>query len=124
MQNQVLTIKQCQELMALKLDMSNASLMWDLNPHDSYDEYELTFSNAIMMDLSRFIPTYTLNDIFNIFDTKILQQDLTININIDLLNKTIYIEKIDEYHYYFTGNTILDAAFKMLKFCLQNKIIC
>lgn len=113
MEKQVLSIDQCKELVALGLDMSDASMCYIEDSILPYDES--THKIEDMMGYES-IPTFTLQDI------------------LEILPKPCYINCIDEDFYQCevttnngslgtNGKTAIRAAFNMLKCCKQNNSI-
>ena len=138
MKEQVLNIKQMQELIALGVDTSKASMIW--NPHGFMNkiEYELKIYDdnihrivdnklgKLSKELAVFnlVPTFTLHDILEIIKKNVLEKDLSLDLELNLINNQFQLTKEVDYSLYTSdGKTLLQSAFQMLKWCKQNNYI-
>lgn len=143
--NQVLTIDQCKELLALGLDMSDASCMWCptyksngcLVDYDTIEEYNVSFrNNTTPIEVLRekfpltykegnVYYTYTLQDILEKLPTYIVK-DYTCY-SLDIVFGSVKISYYNQYHeeylVSFDCDNLLDGAFEILKWCIENKYI-
>ena len=118
MHDQVLSIPQCEELVALGIDTSNASMCWakcaKINSNKEWESYWHLELNEESHGTK--VPTFTLQDI------------------LEMLPKPCYINCIDDAFYQCeittengstttNGSSPLKAAFEMLKSCKQNNKI-
>lgn len=126
---QVLSIEQCKELIELGIDMSNASCVW----WNFFGGFSITFLNngrePITLEEKKtvygdenVIPTFTLQDILEMLP----------DIGKDYVNHPHIFKASDGINWYCSygtmtceimGETPLDAAFKMLKWCKENNHI-
>ena len=125
MNNQVLSIEQMRELKELGIDTSKVSMCWfigvtpDLLPIYSPTEYVE----------NKYIPTFTLQDILEILPKSILgstKQIKTVEFKLTIReNKIFYMQNSFDQQWLkcIYGNTLLEAAFNMLKWCKQNNYI-
>lgn len=128
MKDQVLSIKQMQELIALGIDASKASMCWfptmaiDTRTGKSYVEnhyLSINHINSIHYWNTRVgketIPTFTLQDIltfFNSYQTLKLSDGVSLEIRFN--GRWVHGE---------LGDNLLSIAFNMLKWCKQNNYI-
>ena len=121
MKDQVLSVSQCRELISLGLNMENASMCWIIEENG---EHQLTFNRPICD--KELLPTFTLQDILIRLPNVITKDGIK------------YVLILNTYHSYiaFTNSkweggkafrfkdcSILDAAYKLLVWCLENKYI-
>lgn len=121
MKDQVLSVSQCRELISLGLNMENASICWVIEENG---DHQLTFNRPICD--KELLPTFTLQDILIRLPNVIIKDDIK------------YVLKLNTYHSYiafhnsiweggkafwFKNCSILDAAYKLLVWCLENKYI-
>lgn len=124
MKNQVLSIEQMKELEALGVDTSKASMYWGFQVADKKQETPiLVLSDKNFLFIKKVIPTFTLHDILEL---------LPCPIKIDtyeywwrLSKHKIVYEEINEYPNlkYCLGDSMIESAFKMLKWIKQNNYI-
>lgn len=130
MEEQVLSKNQMRELKDLGIDISKASMCYcDLES----DEYHfgsdvIVPNNATLSEFGLYkenlIPTFTLQDILKIIKEKILKRDLSLDLEVDILNNCFNLTKEIDYRIYTSeGKSLLNAAFNMLKWCKENKYI-
>ena len=131
MENQVLTIEQMQELIAMDIDISKASCTWckvrAITPDRKGYSWMILPETLNKFD-EEHVPTFTLQDILEILPKYIDNYMLNIVpccINnpvwmIEYINMDDEIEVLDEP---IRENSILEAAFNMLKWCKQNNYI-
>lgn len=139
MKNQVLSREQCNELLALGIDMSNASCMWvsdvdkDYNPATwkvmarqdgtTIEEYRAKFPMSFKE--GNVFYTYTLQNILEMLPNTIEWKGKTywfaVFINA-LGNKTIAYRDSESWALQFSSFSI-NGAFKMLKWCKVNGLI-
>lgn len=122
---QVLSIEQMNHLQELGLDTSDASmcLEWKVTDEDNM------FVNSIISDSNYdfYHPTYTLQDILdklphylNPFPSKqilfawMIERDTIAYRN---------VESVDDCLKHFTDNSLIDAAYEMLCWCVENRYI-
>lgn len=136
MENQVLDIKQMEKLEKLGIDTSNATIFWhkviknakgiDISDKTSYflsfeSNPNEIFSNSNLEIKS--IPTFTLQDILDIIKEKVLKNDLSLNLELDLINNQFQLTRESDYVLYTSdGKNLLQSAFDMLKYCKQNEM--
>lgn len=126
MKEQVLSVKQMQTIVKLGIDTSNASMCW--LAHDNYELdggylYSLCIGYLPSMG-GRFIPTFTLQDILEIIKEQVLKKDLSLDLQLDLLNSSLQLTKeIDYILHIADGDNILETAFNMLKWVKENEYI-
>ena len=121
MKNQVLSIEQMQELKELGIDTSKASMCWlntTYNDRDILIPNEEVLPNKIMFDSCSYTiinctPTFTLQDILSLIDI----YQLTHNID------SCSIDVLYGGGYHIKGNTELEVAFQMLKYCKYNNYL-
>lgn len=155
MNNQVLSINQCRELVALGLDMSDASMCYIWMSQDSADRYLIPNNDEGLKDTIIYsivdnlgvsekdinvMPTFTLQDILDK-----LPQGFYLEKNTTSLDKKVFLQ-INKtagggyniaYEQYWDENgklkikmygrqlaeSLLEAAFNMLKWGIENKYI-
>lgn len=105
-----------QHLRELGLDISKASMCWlkmndvvRLSVHDEYC-YESSSMEAM--------PAFTLQDILELLPYKIVANYLHIGRKSFSGNLLFFVEYAD--HVRFGGKSILDAAYEMLCWCIEN----
>lgn len=133
MKEQVLSIKQMQELIALGFDTSKASMCWF--PMTLSDENNQPVTKSYFLgihhkgcnlywntnDCREPVPTFTLQDILEIIKKKVLEKDLSLDLELNLINNQLQLTKEVDYRLYTSdGKTLLQSAFQMLKWCKQN----
>lgn len=138
MEDQVLTIKQMLELKNLGINIYKASMLW--YPKMAIDIYtgkgyvESHYLNLNHIDNEHFwstrigketIPTFTLQNILEICPKVIMTEED--NFELHLNTYQCYIQYQDSKHAKMLniefGNSILEAAFNMLKWCKQYNFI-
>ena len=121
MENQVLSIKQMQELIDMGADVSKASMCWlEYAGRNGVYLYNLTLKD-ILKNRKETIPpvltpTFTLQDILG----RLPQGSLHFNKNkfiIYMLDSQFNVVNEEE------SESSIEAAFKMLKWCKQNNYI-
>lgn len=132
MNEQVLSIKQMQELKKLGIDISKASMCWN-----TYDFF-LIANNSDLKDVFNYLdddwmPTFTLQDILNILPKCIKTEDAIYTLFLcpnDLYDGYIvaYMDDSNELTHLKGGSqyssvSFLEAAFNMLKWCKENNYI-
>ncbi len=123
LKDQVLSINQVQELIELGFDTSKyASMCWlsytsDEPPYEK--EYDLSILDEFCYELSCLtpIPTLTIGDIMEILPEEIEEKVL----NIFAFSETWSVGWEDIQ--YYGSNTLIDALFETLKWCIANKHI-
>lgn len=135
-QKQVLSIKQMKYLQELGLDTSDASMYWVRRSHgsriddESKGEWFLSLQKEFMVCgfiSYEILPTYTLQDILdklphylNPFPSKqilfawMIERDTIAYRN---------VESVDDCLKHFTDNSLIDAAYEMLCWCVENRYI-
>lgn len=146
MENQVLSIEQMNTLIGLGIDTSKASMLWmpnlklDKEGNPFVSNYFVTVkyidNNSLFWDTEEgklTIPTFTLHDILDMLPTTIKWVDENDENNWVIysfvLTKSIigyYFEGEDDHFvmsYFIQDGNLLNAAFKLLKWCKQNNYI-
>ena len=136
MKEQVLSIKQMQELIALGVDTSKASMCWF--PMTLSDENNQPVTKSYFLgihhkgcnlywntnDGRETVPTFTLQDVLEIIKKNVLEKDLSLDLELNLINNQFQLTKEVDYRLYTSdGKTLLQSAFQMLKWCKQNNYI-
>lgn len=139
MENHVLSIERMQHLRELGLDTSKASMLYC----DLYDEeYILVESkhrfdkeeNAILLEgvrnsviyCKKVIPSFTLQDILELLPYKVVASYLNIGKKSFSGDVLFYIEYSNFGGYavsHFRSESLLDAAYEMLCWCIENKFV-
>lgn len=121
MKEQVLSIEQMQELIALGIDASKAVFAWNKYPYTE----EYIIGPIINKDS---IPTFTLQDILEIVRKQTFTEGgLTLTEGYEnkwiccFTYQTHYDGDYTDYEQF--GDTSIEAAFNMLKWCKQNNYI-
>lgn len=119
MKDQVLSIEQMHKLYDLSIDISNASMCWTKDPEgkrmiELHDEfcYEMSYLDPI--------PTFTLQDIFNLLPDGFRIIKGYINGEEYWICNVIDNPNI---HVNADGNTALEAAYNMLCWLAENKLL-
>lgn len=129
---QTLTIEQMQHLQELGLDTSNAYLAWVMNPED--EAPVMAFNrNRIWFEGDRLVPAYTLADIIEMLPKQIEDRDgyqsYIVIYHDGKMWVVSYSSEDEEYsemgyqYHYESGIELIDAAYEMLCWCLENKYI-
>ena len=118
MKDRVLSIEQMQELVALGVDTSKASLYW----YETDETNFVCFGTDMDKDCGDEIcPTFTLQDILEIIKKNVLEKDFSLDLELNLINNQFQLTKEVDYRLYTSdGKTLLQSAFQMLKWCKQN----
>lgn len=120
MNNQVLSIEQCKELVSKGIDMSNASMCYFIGAIEEL----LPIYGPVEYSENEYVPTFTLQDILEMLPSyKITYDKYTRDIDryeirIDIPEGQHYITHIAQ-----SSESLLEAAFKMLKWCKQYNYI-
>lgn len=138
MENQVLTIEQMQELIAMGVDTSKASMIWEYKGSNEtknfYNLDILDYDNDFITKED--IPTFTFQDCLELLPS-------VINIDKDIYGDDSALLEMDKqcgrfslmYRYWaeenslpeeliaFNNKSYIIAAFKMLKWCKENGYI-
>lgn len=133
MKSQVLSIKQMQELIELGIDTSKASMLWayyepSVGHEDEKGDYQLEINDWEPKRLEfPDIPTFTLQDILEMLP-KIIDKVYFLKMFINCHGKmTFKYDKHPQGDECCFGEqdceNILNAAFNMLKWCIQNNEI-
>lgn len=129
MKNQVLSIEQMRELIDMGIDISSASCIW-------WNFADLGFVLMLLNDgresitiekmkenhgAENIVPTFTLNDILELLP-KIPDYNLEVHPGYNSLS---YITSYGAFHCLcsFEEKTLLQAAFRMLKWCCVNNYL-
>ena len=138
MNEQVLTIEQMQELIALGVDTSKASMCWF--PMMELDEnmkpvVKSHFIGVNTIDFDSYwntiegkntIKTFTLQDILEMLPREVKEHHFILEDNCDEWDMYYFLSVPDKQISTIgniTGKTLLEAAFTMLKWCKQNNYI-
>lgn len=140
MENQVLSTEQMQELKGLGIDISKASMLWyprmtmDIQNGKGHVYVESHYLVINHIDSKHFwdtrvgketYPTFTLQDILEMLPKVIMTEED--NFELYLNTYQCYVQYRDSKHNKMLniefGNSILEAAFSMLKWCKQNNYI-
>lgn len=121
MENQVLTIPQMQELIDMGIDVSNASCCWCKvqAPNREGFDWMLLLEHLNKCDTEH-TPTFTFQDILEMFSQGSLQGSLHFN-----KNKFIVFVADNQFNVINEEDSVspIEAAFKMLKWCKENNYI-
>lgn len=132
MENQVLSIDQMQHLRELGLDTSKASMCWlkDITKEIA-EEKEIDMTIGWFLDFNnpefykyewmKGIPTFTLQDILELLPYKIVASYLHIGRKSFSGNLLFYVEYSGREQ--FGSKSLLDAAYEMLCWCVENGYI-
>ncbi|MCM1730915.1 hypothetical protein [Bacteroides uniformis] len=132
---QVLSIEQMKHLQELGLDVSDESIYWVRRAHGSKidDESKGKWGLSLQKDFIVYgftsyeiIPTYTLQDILNQLPKCIEMEDYEFDLNIYYHENGVSIFYDDgdvEQLAFFSEPTILESAYKMLCWCIENGYI-
>lgn len=131
MKNKILTIEQMQELIALGIDTSKASMYWGFHISDLKKENPiLVLHTNNFLFVIDYIPTFTLQDILEMLPPSVQGEPIdefetSYSLNIDFSSKEIsYYDYIwDRELISFEYDNLLYGAFQMLKWCKENKYI-
>lgn len=130
MENQVLTVEQMQELEALGIDISKASIFWIVNVKNEKGKEKdlippfLSFhktTQKVGMQCFECIPTFTLQDILEMLP-RTINYDGSKRLRVLPPNEIEYTNYSLEGHFKH-GDSLLEAAFNMLKWCKQKNYI-
>ena len=125
-----------QELVALGVDTSTASMCWF--PMTLSDENNQPVTKSYFLGIHHNgcnlywntndgrepIPTFTVQDILEIIKKNVLEKDLSLDLELNLINNQFQLTKEVDYRLYTSdGKTLLQSAFQMLKWCKQNNYI-
>ena len=126
-EEQVLSIEQAKHLQKLGLDMSDAAMCWteivEDNGHSLFDLVRKEMLDKVDLLVDDYIPTYTLQEVLDKLPVAFRPNSNDRNM---LLYDSIADGQIWYENYYGTkmiykdGNTLLDAAYKLLCWLLDN----
>ena len=122
MKNQVLSIKQMQELKELGIDTSKASMCW---LETFYTDRTKKFEPEVCNENQRFdewcLPAFTLQDILEMLPDIIVNHE----VYIPVIQKNFckYVHNDNSILHLEVANNTIEAAFNMLKWCKQNNYI-
>lgn len=133
MNDQVLSIPQMQELIALGIDTSKASIYWGfpIVDHKRVKPTLVIGKGPHFMFIEEYIPTFTLQDILEMLPKTIeaYKDGSKLPLIITPTNQGNYAVVYDN-PYYKNGkvglqksNSLLEAAFLMIKWCKQNNYV-
>ena len=124
MKNQVLSIEQMQELIELGIDISKASICWigcadvnDVYPYNS--TFKDIFENHKETMPTVLTPTFSLQDILDMLPRA--WEIGAYNANRNTI--TVFLDDEIGYCHQEVSDSLLEAAFNMLKWCKQNNYI-
>ena len=133
MNGQVLSIEQMQHLQELGLKLKETMLYWarcvDNNPRAAthYGKWVLIKgNNAQTVGLMHweFIPAYTLQDVLDALPDFINEYCLIIDMSFGVIRYDNLTRKnnpiLKETYFNDEGNTLIDAAYEMLCWCIEN----
>lgn len=119
MEQYVLLVEQCRELVQLGLDMNNAKLCW---VKDAENDLYVNFLDEYGPEYCTVFPTYTLEEILNI-----LPQHTTYTRHYANGLIQFFVELHDTnnvvIHTSLSELSLLDAAFVSLKYCIKNNLL-
>ena len=118
--NRVLSIEKMRILSSLGLDTSKASMCWYLR-----DKWTLFPMNQTEFGYFGKVPTYTLQDILDMLPNYELMKSPSLSNDdpsYDGYSINVIFNKIQK-RPVISGNNELEAAYKMLKYCLENRFI-
>lgn len=123
MRNQVLSIKQMQELKELGIDTSKASMCWFIGATPDL----LPIYSPIEYVENEYIPTFTLYDILEMLPKEIIKDGISyikcLDAYYDERYLFLYINRDIQDILHEECDIPLEAAFNMLKWCKQNNYI-
>ena len=129
MKNQVLSIEQMRKLKELGVDTSKASMHFLYMPtaksimsgvYEVDDEPEVFVSQNGM---NHEHPTFTLQDVIELLPSQLIHKGETLYLNFDNIGKEygFYYVAVDfEIYIYFNDKNILQAAYNMLIWVIEN----
>lgn len=124
MKNQVLSINQMQELIELGISISKASICWigcadgnDVYPYNS--TFKDIFENHKETMPTVLTPTFSLQDILDMLPRA--WEIGAYNANRNTI--TVFLDDEIGYCHQEVSDSLLEAAFNMLKWCKQNNYI-
>lgn len=129
MSKQVLDIEQMQHLKDLGVDTSNAMMCYrrrtrDFRGEEKAGRWNLVINQPIIVsnfETYEEVPTFTLQDILELLPYKIIAGYLHIGRKSFSGNLLFFVEYPG--HVRFGGKSILDAAYEMLCWCIENGYI-
>lgn len=134
MEEQILTVEQCRELIEkFGLDMSDASMCWviNLNSEDSDWKFMIEVNSETTKDFYKDFPgvevilTYTLADILKKLPKDIDYYPFKVQVyggSYNVLNFGYWKgERAGWLHFCQDMNSTINSAFELLKWCLENK---
>ena len=130
MSKQVLDVHQMQHLQELGLDTNNASMCWLKTPNGR----DLTFNDEcinndewINLDESLLdpVPAYTLQDVLDVLPEYIYDSTEQYLLEINMFFKYIRYSRFNDVltKRNFDRKPIIDAAYKLLVWCVENKFV-
>ena len=133
MAKQVLSIEQMQHLQELGLDTSNASALYCID--NDTGEKQLMWNGQVEEadkdnEYFRIVPAYTLQDVLDALPKDISKDGCTwyASLYIDFENNRIAYGNTDRYgfeiyHEIMIEKDLIDAAYSMLCWCIENKFV-
>ena len=127
MENQVLSIEQMQRLKELGVDTSKASMCYiSKYPSCDFDDGDPTV--VVSKDFNKrlyneFGPAFTLQDLIELLPSQLIHKDETLYLNFDNIGKEYgfyYVACDFEIYIYFNDKDILQAAYNMLIWVVEN----
>ena len=126
LKDQVLSIKQVQELQELGFDVSKyASMCWLKYINDEGEEYislQETTKYCFLNNAVEPIPTLTIGDIIEVLPNIINTERFLYRLEINNPN-IYYIDRLKNTGIYFYEKTLINNLFEALKWCIKNKHI-
>lgn len=124
MTDQVLSVEQMRELIKLGIDTSKAGACWYPDNDLDYPDnpiYTATFAENIGINYPGRIPTFTLQDILEMLPTHKTFSECNRTYNRCWVR--LCSPENDNIHTELSNKSLLDASFKMLKWCKVNNCI-
>lgn len=127
--NQVLSVDQCKELLALGLDMSDSFFIWE---YTNGQHLAFVSVNRLTKDEESYFllcHTYTLQEILEKLPAHLpnkIDAELFVSMTDEKKGYVAYADYTGDGVYYYheeIGSDLLEAAFNMLKWCIGKKCI-
>lgn len=138
MPKQVLDVHQMQHLQELGLELKDTMLYW-IKPLDAVigivvgleNDWQLDFIDDKKRKYLKYIPAYTLQDVLDALPKEIKPNTIRYWLRIDLVDECIYYfyddykltERRKKFFSYDGKDSLIDAAYKMLCWAIENKFV-